>query len=145
VFFAGIETMYLPIAHAEGRIAVTGPAVLDQWERQGQVVLRYAPRQDLAVTNRPATVAMAAGSSVHASGNAGAADIDALLPFPVNPNGAVRNIAGLCDPTGRVCGLMPHPERHIDPTQHPRWTRRTVQPQAGDGLRVFQNAVEYFR
>ena len=45
---------------------------------------------------------------------------------------------------GRVCGLMPHPERHVDPTQHPRWTRGPL-PEAGDGLRVFQNAVDYFR
>ncbi|HMO36839.1 MAG TPA: phosphoribosylformylglycinamidine synthase subunit PurQ, partial [Gemmatales bacterium] len=49
-----------------------------------------------------------------------------------------------CDPTGRVLGLMPHPERHILPTQHPRWTRRGLAPR-GDGLLLFQNAVRYFR
>ena len=57
----------------------------------------------------------------------------------------VADIAGVCDATGRVCGLMPHPERHIEPTQHPRWTRRSEQPEHGDGFRVFQNAVAYFR
>lgn len=60
-----------------------------------------------------------------------------------NPNGAERDVAGICDASGRVFGLMPHPERFIDPTQHPQWTRR---PQAdeGEGLQVFRNAVRYF-
>jgi phosphoribosylformylglycinamidine synthase subunit PurQ / glutaminase len=65
------------------------------------------------------------------------------LPFPVNPNGSVANVAGICDPTGRVLGLMPHPERHIDRTQHPRWTRGEGQD-PGDGLALFVNAVRYF-
>jgi len=62
--------------------------------------------------------------------------------YPVNPNGSVDHIAGLCDTTGRVLGLMPHPERFVHPTQHPRWTRgRISQP---DGLAIFVNAVRYF-
>jgi phosphoribosylformylglycinamidine synthase len=65
------------------------------------------------------------------------------LPFPDNPNGSMADVAGICDPTGRVLGLMPHPERHIDPTQHPRWTRGESGP-VGDGLAVFLNAVKYF-
>lgn len=121
VFFTGIETLYLPIAHAEGRIATRTPQVLDELARNRQIALHYAADD---------------GSAPPAG---------ALLPFPLNPNGAEGNVAGLCDPSGRVCGLMPHPERHIDPTQHPRWTRRREQPPAGDGLRVFQNAVDYFR
>ena len=52
-------------------------------------------------------------------------------------------MAGLCDVSGRVLGLMPHPERHVLPTQHPRWTRHGLAPE-GDGLRLFRNAVEYF-
>ena len=60
-----------------------------------------------------------------------------------NPNGSMADVAGVCDATGRVLGLMPHPERHIDPTQHPRWTRGEAGP-VGDGLQVFQNAVAYF-
>ena len=51
-------------------------------------------------------------------------------------------VAGICDPTGRVLGLMPHPERFIHPTQHPRWTREGV-GEEGDGLALFRNAVEY--
>jgi len=54
------------------------------------------------------------------------------------------DVAGICDPTGRVLGIMPHPERFVDPTQHPRWTRQPAR-EAGDGLRMFQNAVQYFR
>jgi phosphoribosylformylglycinamidine synthase I len=60
-----------------------------------------------------------------------------------NPNGSQGDVAGLCDATGRVLGLMPHPERHVLPTQHPRWTRLGLAAE-GDGLRLFRNAVEYF-
>ena len=66
-----------------------------------------------------------------------------MVPYPANPNGSQGNVAGVCDETGRVCGLMPHPERFIDRTQHPRWTRGEL-PKDGDGLAVFRNAVEYF-
>jgi len=61
-----------------------------------------------------------------------------------NPNGSIDSIAGVCDPTGRIMALMPHPERHIHPTQHPRWTREGLQRE-GQGLLVFRNAVEYAR
>ncbi len=63
--------------------------------------------------------------------------------FPDNPNGSQAEVAGVCDSTGRVLGLMPHPERHIDSMQHPRWTRGEANP-IGDGLQVFVNAVQYF-
>lgn len=62
-----------------------------------------------------------------------------------NPNGAERNVAGVCDETGRVFGLMPHPERHLDRTQHPRWTRLPPSDAPGDGLAIFQNAVGYIK
>ncbi len=114
VFFAGIDRMYLPVAHAEGQFVPRDPATLDRLRANRQIVLRYAENGKAA---------------------AGA--------FPANPNGAVDDIAAVCDPTGRVCGLMPHPERYIERTQHPRWTRETL-PEAGDGLRVFENAVKYF-
>lgn len=60
-----------------------------------------------------------------------------------NPNGAQKNVAGVCDESGRVFGLMPHPERFIDVTQHPRWTRGGIKH--SDGFAIFQNAVEYFQ
>ncbi|MCI0378490.1 MAG: phosphoribosylformylglycinamidine synthase subunit PurQ, partial [Gemmataceae bacterium] len=65
------------------------------------------------------------------------------LPFPINPNGSQGDVAGVCDATGRVLGLMPHPERHVLPTQHPQWTRRGL-AEEGQGLRLFKNAVAYF-
>jgi phosphoribosylformylglycinamidine synthase I len=62
---------------------------------------------------------------------------------PFNPNGAARDVAGMCDRSGRVFGLMPHPERFIDRTHHPQWTR--MPPfEVGDGLQVFRNAVKFF-
>ena len=54
----------------------------------------------------------------------------------------MADVAGVCDSTGRVLGLMPHPKRHLDPTHHPRWTRGKAGP-VGDGLQVFINAVRY--
>jgi phosphoribosylformylglycinamidine synthase I len=61
----------------------------------------------------------------------------------LNPNGSQGDVAGLCDATGRVLGLMPHPERHVLPTQHPQWTRLGLAAE-GDGMQLFRNAVEYF-
>ncbi len=59
-----------------------------------------------------------------------------------NPNGSIDDIAGICDPSGRIFGLMPHPERFVDVTQHPTWTRGGVD--RADGLEVFRNAYRYF-
>jgi phosphoribosylformylglycinamidine synthase I len=67
---------------------------------------------------------------------------DIRAGYPHNPNGSVNNIAGICDATGRIFGLMPHPERFIRWTQHPRWTREPRRDY-GDGFRVFLNAVEW--
>lgn len=63
--------------------------------------------------------------------------------YPDNPNGSVLGIAGISDPTGRVLGLMPHPERHVSHIQHPLRMRQRVDKE-GDGLAIFQNAVSYF-
>jgi phosphoribosylformylglycinamidine synthase len=65
-----------------------------------------------------------------------------LVGYPWNPNGSVANVAGLCDPTGRIFGLMPHPEAYLHFTNHPRWTRESV-PAEGMGVQVFRNAVIY--
>jgi len=62
--------------------------------------------------------------------------------YPHNPNGSMNNIAGICDPTGRIFALMPHPERHIRFTQHPQWTRKKPK-ESGDGFAIFQNAVKW--
>ena len=119
VFLKDIERMYLPMAHAEGKFVASDDAALSQLRESGRLALRYAADDSSNVQ-------------------------DEVLPFPENPNGADANVAGVCDATGRVFGLMPHPERHIDATQHPYWTRRKQQPEFGDGLQMFRNAVEWF-
>lgn len=116
VFFTGIESMFLPVAHAEGKFVPRDAAVLAALESAGQLVLRY----------------------ISPDGQGSGA-----VAYPDNPNGSIAAVAGVCDATGRICGLMPHPERHIDPTQHPRWTRGPLPPE-GDGLPVFLNAVRFF-
>jgi phosphoribosylformylglycinamidine synthase len=117
VFFQGIASMYLPVAHAEGRFVTRNEAILGRLRAAGQLPLRYAPLDG-------------------ADG--------APVPFPANPNGSQADAAGVCDPTGRICGLMPHPERHLDPTHHPHWTRLRELPSEGEGMAVFRNAVAYF-
>jgi phosphoribosylformylglycinamidine synthase subunit PurQ / glutaminase len=115
VFLRGIKAMELPVAHAEGKF-VTRSGVLEKLAEGEQLVLKYLPRY---------------------------AEVIERVTYPDNPNGSVADTAGICDATGRVLGLMPHPERHIDPTQHPRWTRGEARD-PGDGFKVFRNAVEYF-
>jgi phosphoribosylformylglycinamidine synthase len=69
---------------------------------------------------------------------------EGFVPYPDNPNGSLDNVAAICDGTGRVLGIMPHPERHIHPTQHPFWTRLERLPDEGDGMQFFRNAVQFF-
>ena len=139
VFLRGMDRLYLPIAHAEGKFVTRDQATLERLRAAGQLALCYAaPEGGGGPGERPTSVSSGVASGGPASGS-GVGE----LPFPHNPNGAWANVAGVCDETGRVFGLMPHPERHIDPTHHPRWTR-LPQRAAGDGLKLFQNAVEYF-
>lgn len=120
VFLRDIDEIELPIAHAEGRIAVSDASVIDQWREHGQIGLCYQGRNS-------STDAQSFES----------------LGYPDNPNGSVANIAGLSDRSGRVLGLMPHPERFIHATQHPNWTRSGLRGD-GAGLNLFRNAVQYF-
>lgn len=147
VFLSGMETMYLPIAHGEGRFAARSPEVLDELDRAGQLVLRYT-RAPIATAAGTVASSRVAGAGPQGSPGGGTVAVETAatvtIPYPENPNGAERDVAGICDSTGRVFGLMPHPERHVDPTQHPRWTRGEART-PGDGLQVFKNAVEFFR
>jgi len=110
VFTRGTETMYLPVAHAEGKLVAVADTSPDL-----NAVLYYTDEL----------------------GNTDAG-------YPYNPNGSIGDIAGICDASGRVFGLMPHPERHVRSTQHPRWTRLGAR-EYGDGFQVFRNAVEWAR
>lgn len=122
VFTQGLGLMDMPVRHGEGKFFAE-PEVIARLEANQQVFFRYA-RPD----GKPA-----AGE----------------LPF--NPNGSVGDIAGICDRTGRVAGLMPHPEAFNHWTNHPDWTYRREflrrqghpLPEEGDGVRVFRNAVTY--
>jgi len=100
------------VAHGEGKF-YTDPAVLKDIENGGQVVFRYA-----GTDGKPTVL------------------------YPANPNGSLNAIAGICDPTGRIMGMMPHPERFVERTQHPNW-RRMPLDNIPHGLAIFKNAVSY--
>ena len=107
VFTQGIDSLYLPVAHGEGKV-VADPEILPKLN----AVLYYTDE------NR---------------NKAG---------YPHNPNGSIGNIAGICDSSGRIFAVMPHPERHIRGTQHPHWTRHGAK-KYGDGFQIFLNAVKW--
>jgi phosphoribosylformylglycinamidine synthase len=110
VFTRGIERLYLPVAHGEGKI-VADADVLSEID----IALYYTDEKD----NRQAG-------------------------YPYNPNGSMNDIAGICDSTGRIFTLMPHPERHIRPSQHPRWLSEGAGKRE-DGFKIFKNAVEWIK
>ncbi len=109
------DVIYLPVAHAEGKFVPADDKVLKYLIDNGQVVLRYCDEKG----EQPV--------------------------YPQNPNNAVDNIAGITDSTGRVLGLMPHPERHFLSIQHPSWTRRGMKEKRGQGAKIFENGVEYVK
>ena len=110
------ETIYVPVAHAEGKFITKNSAVLKKLKKNGQIVFRYS-------TSEGKTVG-----------------------YPGNPNGSIDDIAGVCDPTGRILGMMPHPERHLVYTQHPNWRRLSKKDKSlGIGLHIFKNGVEFVK
>ena len=119
----GIGKVSLPIAHGEGKFYAP-EEVLKELKTRGMIALKYA-----------------------------VGEICDHLRLEPNPNGSLEDIAGITDETGRLLGLMPHPERAIDFTHLPHWTwlrekcKREGQkiPESGPGLKIFQNAVEYFK
>ncbi|GAB7026087.1 phosphoribosylformylglycinamidine synthase subunit PurQ [Geotalea toluenoxydans] len=117
IFTRGVEKgLYLPIRHGEGKFVVDGPETLERIEKGNLAVLVYS---DPAYTS-------------------------ATMEFPLNPNGSVNAIAGISSESGRIMGLMPHPEAFVNRIQHPRWTREDL-PEDGDGLVLFRNAAEYVK
>jgi phosphoribosylformylglycinamidine synthase len=101
-----------PVAHGEGKFVSRDAGVLRRLKQSGRIAFRYVA----AAGGRPA--------------------------YPENPNGSEEDLAGVVDETGRILGLMPHPERHVLPWQHPRWTAEGLSREP-DGLFIFRNAVEY--
>ena len=108
VFTRGMDSLYLPVAHGEGKV-VADPEILPKLN----AVMYYTDENE-----------------------------NSQVGYPYNPNGSVNNIAGICDSSGRIFALMPHPERHIRGTQHPQWTRHGAK-KYGDGFQIFLNAVKW--
>ena len=116
VFTKGIDTIRLPLRHGEGKF-VADEAVLNEIEARHLAAVKY----------------------VDADGNP-------ATEFPANPNGSLRSIAGICDPTGRIFGLMPHPEAFLSPFNAPDWQSQKLEgrlPEWGEGKVIFDNAVKF--
>lgn len=117
VFTKGIgKGIYVPMRHGEGKFVCNSEATLKRIESGHLAVFKYSGPDYAAPT----------------------------MEFPENPNGSINAIAGICDPTGRLMGMMPHPEAFVHYTQHPRWTREEL-PEEGDGLILYKNAATYVR
>ena len=115
VWTRGIDSLDLPCRHGEGKFLTESPELLDRLERAGQLALRYVDAE-----GRPTE------------------------RWPDNPNGSPRGVAGVCDPSGRLFGLMPHPDAYLYGFQHPDWFRRDGdREQEGAGLAVFRNGVDH--
>jgi len=112
----GLSRMELPARHGEGKFLAKDAEVLRRLEEGRQVVARYSDPE-----GRPTE------------------------EWPFNPNGSPGGVAGICDPTGRIFGLMPHPDAYLYPFHHPRWTRRASGgdlPAEGEGMTIFRNGVD---
>ncbi len=111
-FVQGMERCYLPVRHGEGKFVPRDPDILQTLQAKAQIAARYGTPDGTPVS------------------------------YPWNPNGSVDDIAAVCDPSGRIFGLMPHPEAYVHRVQHPRWTRETL-PEEGMGVQIFRNAVAF--
>ena len=116
IFTRGLRGLYLPVRHGEGKFIARDEGVLERLHRERLIAVQYSDENYCAAT----------------------------LDYPANPNGAVNGIAGICNATGRIFGLMPHPEAFLHRTNHPRWTREEL-PEEGMGLALFRNAAAFLR
>ena len=116
IFTRKVTGIYLPVRHGEGKFVTKDKDVLERLHRDHQVVVEYS-HEDFR---------------------------DAVMDYPANPNGAIDGIAGIGNETGRIFGLMPHPEAYLHRTNHPRGTREQL-PEEGMGLAIFKNAIDFIR
>jgi phosphoribosylformylglycinamidine synthase I len=125
VFTRGISQIELPVRHGEGKLYASDEDMTALF-RENLVVAQFADE-----------------TGTEADGQ-----------WPANPNGSLGDVASICDPTGRIFGLMPHPEAFHHFTNHPDWTRKRealarqgkkISDESGDGLQVFRNAVDFIR
>ena len=118
VWTRGLTTMELPSRHGEGKF-VAEPAVRRRLEAERLIAARY-----VGPNGEPTE------------------------EWPHNPNGSEGGVAGICDPSGRIFGLMPHPDAYLEPFHHPQWTRRKLAgklPHEGEGMKIFRNGVAAVR
>ena len=114
VWTSGIDSLYLPSRHGEGKFLVESPELMQSIEAAGQVAVRYVDEQGQPTEQ-----------------------------WPDNPNGSPGGVAGVCDPSGRLFGLMPHPDAFLYRFQHPQWFRgQAGGSQEGQGVAVFRNGVD---
>lgn len=138
------ETIYIPVANGEGKVMLASEEVRSRLGPGGHIALKYVnPPWEAAGEATAAAARESAGVAGGESAGSAAGDASAETAYPWSPNGSVDAIAGICDATGRIFGLMPHPERYTHPTHHPRWTREGCREP--DGLHIFRNAVNYVR
>ncbi len=116
VFTKGIKSLYLPVRHGEGKFIAENGDVLEQIRVKNLVAVQYSD----SCSEKP------------------------VMEYPYNPNGSVEAIAGICDTTGRVFGMMPHAEGYNHYTNHPCWTRGKISEDAV-GIDIFRNGIEYIR
>ncbi|HOJ52041.1 MAG TPA: phosphoribosylformylglycinamidine synthase subunit PurQ [Syntrophales bacterium] len=116
IFTRGLDGLYLPVRHGEGKFLPRDEEILRKITERNLIALQYSD----ASFQQP------------------------VMTYPGNPNGSVLAIAGICNETGRIFGLMPHPEAYLHRTNHPRWTREEV-PEEGMGLALFRNAISFIR
>jgi len=116
IYTKGMKGVYLPVRHGEGKFIPKDDVVQKELERRELIALQYSNESF--------------GESV--------------MYYPLNPNGSIDAVAGICDETGRLFGMMPHPEAYLHRTNHPRWTREEL-PEEGMGVAFFRNAVQYIR
>ena len=115
VFLKDLKELYLPVRHGEGKFVVDEKETLKTLKKNNQIAIQYIHPETEAPTQE----------------------------YPFNPNGSIEAIAGICDPSGRIFGMMPHPEAYNHLTNHPRWTRG--EELAGYGIVIFKNAVEWIQ
>jgi phosphoribosylformylglycinamidine synthase len=117
VWTRGLSPLDLPSRHGEGKFVAESPELLARLEAAGQIAARY-----VGPDGRP------------------------TMDWPHNPNGSAGAVAGVCDPSGRSFGLMPHPDAFLYPFHHPRWPKLARQgrlPAEGAGLTIFRNGVDF--
>jgi phosphoribosylformylglycinamidine synthase len=115
VYTKGADILYLPVRHGEGKFIPQNSAIINKIEKKNLCALRYCESDGML-----------------------------SMEYPANPNGSINSIAGICDESGRLFGLMPHPEAYLSRINHPRWTREKL-PLEGQGMVIFRNAVDFIR